>query len=90
MSGYTTVTKPREYFRDRDFELQNSAGAVSAHDHSLYVWRRPAVRRLALARPLYGVLQKARKAGKPDVINTLDYLALLAVLPRSLRSVRND
>lgn len=84
------MTEPSEYFRDRDFELQKSVGAVSANDHSLYVWRGPAARRLALARPLYGVLQKARKAGKPDLINTLDYLALLAVLPRSLRSVRND
>lgn len=90
MNGYTTVTKPSNEFRDWDIEPETSAGSVDANDHPSYVWRGSADCRLTLAWTRCSVLQKPRTAGKPDVFDTLDYGALLAVLPRCLRSVRND
>lgn len=90
MSGYTTVTKPSNDFRDWGIKPNPCVGRVDARDHPSYVWRGSADSRLILARPRYGVQQKGPKVGKPDVIDTLDYVELLAVLPRCLRSVRND
>jgi hypothetical protein len=90
MNGYTTVTKPSNDFRDWDIEPETSAGSVDANDHPSYVWRGPADCRLTLAWTRYGVQQKVAKVDRPGVSEDRDYLALLAVLPRCLRSVRND
>lgn len=84
------MTKPSNDFRDWDIEPETSVDGVDANDHLLYVWPGPADRRLMLARPRCSVQQKARKVEKPGVSDARDYLALLAVLPRCLRSVRND
>ncbi len=90
MSGYTTVTKPSNDFRDWGIKPKPCVGRADARDHTSYVWRGSADGRMTLTRPRYNEQQKGPKAGKPDVFDRLDYVAPLAVLPRCLRSVRND
>lgn len=90
MNGYSTVTKPSKEFRDWDIEPRTRTGGVDASDHSFYVWHGPADRWLALVRPRYGKLQKARKAVKPGMLDAPDYWPPPTARTRCLRSARND
>ena len=80
------MTKASNELRDWDIEPETRVGGVDAIGHLLYDWREAADSRLTLARSRCSVQQTARKTGKSELFDTPEYVALLAALPRGLRS----
>lgn len=84
------MTNPSNELEDWEIGPETCVGGIDANDAPSQAWHIPADNWLTLARLSYGVKQKAHKADKLDVFDTTDYVVFRAVLPRGLRSVRND